>query len=197
MKRAFFITGHGRSGTHYMAYLFKHFGYSVGAQCDQKHGQSHNFPPRRLWPPCRIRDEYKHIIQVVRNPRRVVESAYLGDYSLAHQNTPRIPAIDQGTLLEKTIRSVALWNWAIKRAQPDLVVKVEDAPRVCREWLERTGIPCGAHGELPPTNANTRRYPGWNYLSKSNPYKPVPWDTVSPEVMETFNAHCDEYGYPR
>ncbi|MHC4607053.1 MAG: hypothetical protein ACYTAF_08945 [Planctomycetota bacterium] len=188
-KKLFFITGHGRSGTHYMACLFTHFGYPVGEQCDKQHGQSHAFPG--LWPPEQIRKKYTHLIQVVREPRLVVESTYLANYSLARINWKRVPEIKEGNDLERAIRSVVLWNRAIAEAKPDLITKVEEAPARCGDWLNDIGHPTQIHGKPPATNINYRTASGWNLGGE------VPWASVGKEVMEMFNEHCKTYGYPQ
>jgi hypothetical protein len=192
-KRNFLITGHGRSGTNYMAALFQWFGYEVGAQSDGKHGMSHNFPPMPDWKSFRdARQSYRYLIQVVRNPYKVVESTFLAKYSLVDQNAKRITEIKQGDKLEQAIRSVVLWNKAIQYANPDLVVQVEHSISVCREWLSENRFPVIiSRDKAPRKDINKRTEFGWNLD------KPIPWETVSESTMDMLSKHCIEYGYEK
>lgn len=189
-KKLFFITGHGRSGTNYMAHLFQYLGYEVGPQSPYKDGMAHNYPPG-TWPPKNLRKEHCYLIQVVRDPWKVVESTYLAKYSLPRQNAQRLPEINKGnTRFEKTIRSVVLWNRAIKSARPDLIVKVEEAEEVCSRWLESVGLEVNALGEAPAKNINQRHNHGWHMNWK------VPWEELIGDKLTFFQRHCREYGYP-
>lgn len=186
--KGFLITGHGRSGTHYMARLFQWFGINVGEYKNGEDGIAHNFPSD-LWPLPLPGERKVHLIQVVRDPRKVVESTYLADYSLPKQNSQKIPEIYvRDDKLGNAIRSVVLWNRAISKAGPDLVVKVEDAPASCAVWLSDCGYRLSFTGEMPSNDINKRDKEGWSSGS-------VPWDEMTPELTEMFNAHCEEYGY--
>ena len=141
----FFITGHGRSGTHYMGALFRHLGYDVGTQKDLADGQSHNYP-HKFWPFTKARDHYEYLIQVVRDPWKVVESVYLAKYSIPLAYSDRIKDLNAGIehetddKLKQAVNSVVVWNERITEASPDLVVKVEEADYRCPEWLSSIGL---------------------------------------------------------
>ncbi len=198
MMRLFFITGHGRSGTNYMSALFQYLGHDVGRQGNGSAGIAHNFPS--YWPPEKLREHYQYLIQVVRNPYKVVESTYLADYSLPSQNSNRIPEIgcaktnktwgSKGRSLTQSIRSVVLWNRAIRNAKPDLVVQVENALSVCKQWLIDNGLKEPLKSQEPETNINHRDgNKGWDLTLK------VPWDDLPQKELNMFKKHCKEYGY--
>jgi hypothetical protein len=194
VQQDFLITGHGRSGTNYMAHLFNWFGFRVGARQLGHNGMAHNFPPAinpMLWPFTEVRRYYAHLIHVVRNPWKVVESSYAFDLSLPDEHAKVMPGINDGNELDRTIRSVVLWNRAIREAEPDLTVKVEEAMLDCEDWLRAAGflirkLPLPP----PPTNVNGRS-PDLGFDME----KTVNWDDAGDAVMELFSEHCAEYGY--
>jgi len=192
-KPLFYITGHGRSGTNYMAELFTHLGYPVGKQSGARCGQSHNFPQH--WPPTLIKENYQYLIQVVRDPWKVLESVHLATYSLAFQNTKKLPEIGAGTrdwakvTIDQNIKSVVLWNRAIAEAKPDLLVKVEEAEEVCTKWLNSIGLEVRLSKSPPRKDVNKRQTGGWHLREK------VPWDKASKECIKMFKEHCQIYGY--
>lgn len=188
-KKLFFISGHGRSGTNYMAHLFAHFGYKVGPQLEEPNGQSHNFPT--FWPFKNVYTKYRYLIQVVRNPKLVVESTFLARYFLPRVYARRIPDLNAGIegRLEQAVNSLIVWNQRISEAKPQLVVRVEAAPAVCREWLKNTGLSVSANGELPQENINRRTKIGWDLK------RPVPWNSLDREWVDKLNEHSRAYGY--
>lgn len=193
IKLNFMITGHGRSGTKYMYKLFNWLGFLVGDKWNGHDGMSHDFPmsvQSNLWPMREFKRYYHHLIQVVRNPHKVVESTYLCRvYNLVEDRAERIPEIARGNKIERTIRSLVLWNQAIKNEKPDLVVKVEEAPRVCRAWLIENGFAVKDNPKPPPpTDVNSRDVAGWDSGR-------VPWDKIGPEVRRMYKKHCEEYEY--
>ncbi len=187
----FLITGHGRSGTHYMARLFQWFGFNVGEYKKEKGGMAHNFPPDG-WPFDKNRGDGNYMIQVVRDPWKVVDSVYLAEYSLPKQNSKHIPEIFVGSDIDKAMRSVVLWNRAVAEANPDLTVKVEEAPEVCAEWFRTEGLETKDTGkEKPLTNVNNRvEAGGWDLKGTT------PFNEASDDVADMFREHCRIYGYP-
>ncbi len=175
-----------------MAALFEHLGYAVGAQKSRHHGQAHNYPP--FWPFEAAYNNHKYLIQVVRTPSKVVESAFLAEYFIPRVYSERIPSITKGdpssTRLEQVVNSVVLWNEAISKAKPDLVVKVEEAESVCRKWLDNNDLGWSEQGKPPPHNVNHRINHGWNLTGK------VPWEELGDKHREMLKEHCLKYRYP-
>ena len=147
MKPFFIITGHGRSGTKYMAALMGYFGYSVAHQKRGRDGSSSFHAAKAIigggkdewgWCPPRS-DPWVFLFHVVRNPWRVIESDVGVEGSPSQVISDWFPAIKGSTPLETSIRSVVLWNEAIEKGNPDLVVKVEEAPGR-GDWDANPGI---------------------------------------------------------
>ena len=98
IKQDFLVTGHGRSGTNYMAALFGWLGYEVGARKHCKYGMAHNFPAAvnpNLWPFDKIRERYNHLIHVVRHPQKVLASTLFTHRDVVYENATKIPEISQ------------------------------------------------------------------------------------------------------
>lgn len=197
--RNFLLTGHGRSGTHYMSALFKWFGIDVGLYSNGNDGASHHFPFHKLcdWPFSRVRERYKYLIHYVRDPLKVVESTYLHKEgikcvkSLVGETSSKIEEINDGSELEISIRSVVLWNRAIADAKPDLCVKVEEAPTALKKWLTENGFELSqTKAPEPATDTNKRTRGQWHVGAS------VPWSEVSDPVRDMIKKHCREYGYP-
>jgi hypothetical protein len=174
-----------------MGQLFKWFGYNVGGHWNEEHGMAHDFPPSvrpELWPLTKAKRYYQYLIQVVRNPVDVVESAYLWKtMSLADQTNTKIQ-LDGRNKLENTIQSVVLWNRAIEAADPDLVVQVEHAPSTCSGWLESKGFALTESEEDPPGKVNARTEDDWER-------KDVDWSQADKNTMDMLKQHCSRYGY--
>jgi len=195
VKMDFLLFGHGRSGTHYMTALFRSIGLPVGKLWYGKHGMAHHFPFYRIPHGFdRVRDHFRYVIHYVRDPWLVVESTYLhkdppNELSIVQENATKIPEILSGDRLERVIRSVVFWNEAIKnQTKPDLTVKVEDAVDACIEFAESRGFVLKV-SEPPPHDVNHRTANEWDMDGV------VPWDEVSPGVMEMLLRHCRDYGY--
>ena len=190
-KPLFFISGHGRSGTNYMAGLFNYLGYNVGPQSDGPDGQAHNFP--NFWPFEKAYENYRYLIQVVRNPKLVVESTYLARYFLPRVYTKRIPDLNAGIegRLEQAVNSLIVWNQLISEACPDLVVRVEEAEWVCQKWLDRKWLDWNLKDavEPPPKNINHRTAAGWDLERR------VPWEELDRGWRAKLNEHSRSYGY--
>jgi len=91
----------------------------------------------------------------------------------------------------KTVRSIVLWNQAIAKAKPDLVVKVEEAEMVCYDWIKSLGLEIHPRPgfPLPAKNVNHRTSGGWDLDGT------VPWKELNKEYLQMFQEHCKEYGY--
>jgi hypothetical protein len=195
IRTEFLIVGHGRSGTHYMAEMFRWLGFKVGRHWHGEDGMAHNFPQvarSGVWPFSEARKYYKYLIQVVREPRKVIESTYLCSiYPLIEETSSLIPEISQGTEIDRSARSVVFWNQAIKAGNPDLTVKLENNPiETCQKWLESNNLSRPIIPEPPPnTNINARN------KHHGDLDRPIP--PLSPEIATLVNEHCLEYGYPK
>ncbi|MHC4607052.1 MAG: hypothetical protein ACYTAF_08940 [Planctomycetota bacterium] len=175
-----------------MGELFRRFGFDIGGHWNRVNGMAHDFPPAvqaNLWPLTEARKYYKYIIQVVRNPVKVVESSYLWRaFSLAKQTAEKIP-LDGKNNLENTIQSVVLWNRAIEATAPDLVVKVEHPITACMQWFGENEIEFSWISS-PPGIVNARNPDEWDH-------GPVPWASVGKGVMKMLDEHREKYGYPK
>ena len=181
-----------------MCLLMKHYRYQIDHQKDgAKHGISsfHSaFPSigvsevegRLVY--SRFPEKNAYLIQVVRNPWRVIESDFLVEGNPSIAVVDKFPKVKGRNLLETSIKSVVFLNKRIQSFSPCLVVKVEQALAVISRWLENHGLFIGTSGLAPAMDTNHKDH-------KGNPLTTEDYSSVSPEVMESLREHCQKYGY--
>ena len=199
--RQFAVLGCLRSGTGYMAALFQAFGYDVRHESVKgKDGAcSWSLVPDTCFVSPEVRNFHRqqfaftYIVHVLRDPLKAVSSIYskldVEDWwSFA---TEYVPIWGEKGSLEAVIQLVVGWNKLIKAMGPDVVIKVEEAPRRVASFLHSLRLR-GSRGiegiHLPPTNVNTK---GPVHYYSAEELK----ELVEPVVFNLLMEMGDEYGY--
>jgi hypothetical protein len=127
------ITGHPRSGTAYMAKLFRANGYRIGHEKLGKDGTSNWQQAAKAdfyeWGeriPTKGMIEWSEIIYVMRNPIDLVNSVAFTEQP--SQEFRRRFYEPSDNIFEDAIRSIIAWNWMIDEMQPTKTIKLEFAP---------------------------------------------------------------------
>ena len=191
----FIIAGHWRSGTTYMSDLMTYFGFDVRHESKGKNGTCGTAVLINRWDVESCEElnrllyegaRWTKLIQVVRNPWKVIESDHYLDRG-CDQIVSWYPDIGTVTGLNRAIKSVVTVNRKISEFYRDLVMRVEDAPAILEQWLSRNDLLSETHGSLPSKTTNHKDH---RALERKN------WESVSPNIMEMLKVHCREYGYP-
>ena len=161
VKKDILILGHARSGTGYMAHLFNYFGAQIGHENYRENGISswlfvnivNKTNISNLWGPSRrMQDEYKYIIQCVRDPINAVRSIYLehkmhpGVFKFRQRIIKKwlnidIELIDNitskpSTPEDRAVLSYIYWNEIIKQQNPIITVQVENAVEPVKKFID-------------------------------------------------------------
>lgn len=164
-NKLFLITGHSRTGTTYMSYLFSMLGYDVGHEKMGEHGISSWMMAACVnptWGEQVIRNQFnfKYIIHNIRNPVDTISSIIAEDSHhdrcRARRFRERFIIID-GNPVEAAVRSYLGWHKLIMSIKPDLVVKVEDAKHIIPKWLvNEAKLPVKEENKDLDSNINNR-----------------------------------------
>ena len=193
--RDFLITGHERSGTGYMSWLFHAHGYDVGHERVKSDGISSaqfavpNFVAHGY---KRADYQFKYLIHVVREPILVLDSAF---QTIMNPDLPSLHArhganIPQdGTMLERMAWSVIEWNRIISAQRPHAMVQVEHAAWEMPLVAEKLGFDWEIQADMPPDDVNTR----------PRKREPVSWEELQrklgPYTLIRFKDWTLEAGY--
>jgi len=187
------ITGHPRSGTHYIANLLNALGHSCtyekrnpnGFTASWKHIKSGVFEP-----PCRETEivcDFDKIIHQVRHPLKVIASSTtLWTMSMIYM-AQFIELPDPIVNRENTIKNCMVtwlkWNEFIEK-KAVWRYRLEDLKYVNKEWCEQLEIP---YCEIPNKSpVNTRKHIELNW---SDLYK------INTELTTEIRSKAFEYGY--
>lgn len=135
MTKDYLILAHPRSGTGYMANLFKLNWIDVGHEVMGESGTSNwQFAVKADSYPydvdgIRRQDvEFKNVIHVVRKPFDAIMSIAFTEGRSEAFRAQYIPIV--GNYLERAVLSYYGWNMLIKSQQPDITCKLENAQTV-------------------------------------------------------------------
>jgi hypothetical protein len=127
------ITGHPRSGTAYIAKLFRANGYRIGHEKLGKDGTSNWQQAAKAdfyeWGeriPTKGNIEWSEIIYVMRNPIDLVNSVAFTEQ--ASQEFRRRFYEPSDNIFEDAIRSITAWDSLIEHMKPHKRIKLEFAP---------------------------------------------------------------------
>jgi hypothetical protein len=140
------ITGHPRSGTAYMAKLFRANGYRIGHEKLGNDGTSNwqQAAPAAFYDfgervPTRGNIDWSEIIYVMRNPIDLVNSVAFTEE--ASQGFRRRFYEPSNNIFEDAIRSISAWDSLIEEMNPTKRIKLEFAP-----------VYLGFHRDVMPQN---------------------------------------------
>lgn len=183
------ITGHPRSGTGYMAALFRAFGMDIQHETVGKAGTAcwawATFARNAPWCQGQRPDVDTHLIHVVRHPLDVAQSVAMADrcvMSAAYRRKYTVQ-VNGWSALDNAVMSIAGWCAIIQAQDPHLTVRVENAPEVIAKHYS-LAMP----DELPSTRTNSRPY---DYRVDE-----CILSVLRPETKELAGRLCAEYGYP-
>lgn len=126
------------------------------------------------------------LIQVVRNPWKVVESDQGHTPCVSGMVSRHFSSIISENRISQTISSIILINKMIKSLNPDLVVMVEKAPVVVEGWLRENNLFMGWNSRPPPKTIGHKNH---RNLSRQD------WESAEPGSIDALKKHCREYGY--
>lgn len=196
----FYIIGHPRTGSGYMAKLMKHFDYEVGHEKIENNGiscwlnvhcvpKSHKMDILQPWGiPKRPESKKGIVIHHVRNPVNALASIILenkepGSYEFRKQIIKHHFYIDLDDYneIDKAALSYIYWNRLAEAQGPQIRVRVEDALEQLSHFFYKE-VPLKG----PSKETNTSK----------NRHSKVEWDTMSPKVYQLLDETCKRYGYP-
>ena len=192
------ITGHPRCGTAYMAALMRCFGFDIGHEELRRDGISAwswaVCDPEAPWckdqrsrPRPRSRsDRIEHLIHVVRHPADALWSIAHG-YDCSNTEDILWRYTTQTARMNRYEMAAATflgWNAIIAAQQPDLILRVEDAPGVIAEYFGRP-----LRHQPPPTDTNSR--------PKRSGYRTGPGlsERIDIGLIERLEEFCRHHGY--
>jgi len=135
MIKDYLIIAHPRSGTGYMANLFKLNGFDIGHEVMGEHGTSNwqfavksDFYPFDVDGIKRQHVKFNNVIHVMREPLDAICSIALTEGRSELFRAEYVPII--GNDFERAVMSYYGWNMLIKSQQPNVSLKLCDAKKV-------------------------------------------------------------------
>lgn len=195
------VVGHPRSGTGFMSRLLQAYGLAVGhEQVDEDGISSWMFAATTTEVPfsfdgsSRANYIFQTMIHVVRHPLGVIASTAYTELV----NPPVIEYLSRFVVvdrfaekLEQACQSYLGWNKLIEAQRPDLRVRVEEAPELIAEFLQKRGLyrPPICPPVLPPTDYNSREHPQITAAQLR--------DIISQGLWAELVDYTEELGYAR
>lgn len=187
---------HPRSGTGYLARLFRAFGMDVAHEVKMGNdgisswlfGGCEN--PR--WGPDPWKYEFENRIHLTRYPLVVVSSMLQVVPDGVQEYMARECGIDPEMSKVRRIVEVYLeWHTRILTRKPNIRMKVEDAPEAIASWLDRKPNP----DLLPTPDVNNRQAQLRGCITMNLTWTELRMNVPVTTMLE-FEALTEEYGYP-